>query len=54
MGRRRTGTMHNVYGSNVYRQRVLQTVTPLRVVLLVFRGYDLLKLQPRSWLGLGM
>ena len=49
MGRRRTGTRHgNVYrsvrekqGNVVYRQRVLQTVTSLRVVLLVFRGHDL-------------
>ena len=52
MGRRRTGTRHgNVYrsvrekqGNVVYRQRVLQTVTSLRVVSLVFRGYDLLKI----------
>ena len=52
MGRRRTGTRHgNVYrsirekqGIVVYRQRVLQTVTPLRVVSLVFRGHDLLKI----------
>ena len=44
MGRRRTGTRHgNVYrsvrekqGNVVYRQRVLQTVTSLRVVSLVF------------------
>ena len=52
MGRRRTGTRHgNVYrsvrekqGNVVYRQRVLQTVTSLRVVSLVFQGYDLLKI----------
>ena len=50
MGRRRTGTRHgNVYRSVrekqenvVYRQRVLQTA--LRVVSLVFRGHDLLKI----------
>ena len=49
MGRRRTGNRHgNVYhsvrekqGIVVYRQRVLQTVTSLRVVSLVFRGHDL-------------
>ena len=52
MGRRRTGTRHgDVYrsvrekqGNVVYRQRVLQTVTSLRVVSLVFRGHDLLKI----------
>ena len=51
MGRRRTGTRHNVYrsvrekqGNVVYRQRVLQTVTSLRVVSLVFRGHDLRKI----------
>ena len=52
MGRRRTGNRHgNVYrsvsekqGNVVYRQRVLQTVTSLLVVLLVFRGHDLLKI----------
>ena len=51
MGRRRTGTRHgNVYrrdrekqGIVVYRQRVLQTVRSLRVVSLVFRGHDPLK-----------
>ena len=51
-GRRRTGTRHsNVYRgvrekqrNVVYRQRVLQTVISLRVVSLVFRGYDLLKI----------
>ena len=44
VGRRRTGARHgNVYrgvrekqGNVVYRQRVLQTVTSLRVVLIVF------------------
>ena len=48
---RRTETRHgNVYRrvrekqGNVYRQYVLQTVTSLRVVSLVFRGYDLLKI----------
>ena len=52
MGRRGTGTGRgNVYrsvrekqGNVVYRQRVLQTVTSLRVVSLVFRGHDLLKI----------
>ena len=52
MGRRRTENRHgNVYrsvrekqGIVVYRQRVLQTVTSLRVVSLVFRGHDLLKI----------
>ena len=51
MGRRSTGTRHNVYrsvrekqGNFVYRQRVLQTVTSLRVVSLVFRGHDLQKI----------
>ena len=52
VGRRRTGTRHgNVYrsvrekqGNFVYRQRVLQTVTSLRVVSLVFRGHDLRKI----------
>ena len=51
-GRRRTGTRSgNVYrsvrekqGIVVYRQRVLQTVTSLGVVSLVFRGYNLLKI----------
>ena len=50
VGGRQTGTGHgNVYlsvrekrGIVVYRQRVLQTVTSLAVVLLVFRGHDLL------------
>ena len=52
MGRRRTGTRHgNVYhsvreehGIVVYRQRVLQTVTSLGVVSLVFRESDLQKI----------
>ena len=52
VGRRRTGTRHgNVYSGVtekqrdvVYGQRVLQTVTSLRVVSLVFRGHDLLKI----------
>ena len=52
MGRRRTGTRHgNVYlsvrekqGIVVYRLRVLQTVTSLGVVLLIFRRNDLLKI----------
>ena len=51
MGRHSTGTRHNVYrsvrekqGNFVYRQRVLQTVTSLRVVSLVFRGHDLQKI----------
>ena len=52
MGRRRTGTRHgNVYrsvrekqGVVVYRQRVLQTVASLRVVSLILRGHDLLKI----------
>ena len=51
VGRRRTGTRHgNVYrrvrekqGNFVYWQRVLQTVTSLRVVSLVSRGHDLRK-----------
>ena len=52
VGRRRTGTRHgNVYrnvgekqGNVVYLQRVLQTGTSLRVVSLVFRVHDLLKI----------
>ena len=52
VGRRRTGTRHgNVchsvrekQGIVVYRLHVLQTVTSLRVVSLVFRGHDLLKI----------
>ena len=52
MGRRRTGTRYgNVsrslrekQGNVVYRERVLQTVTSLRVVSLVFRGHDLPKI----------
>ena len=52
-GRRRTGTRNgNVYGSFrekqlgivVYRQRLLQTVASLRVVSLVLRGHDPLKI----------
>ena len=52
VGRRRTGTRHgNLYrsirekqGVVVYRQRVLQTVASLRIVSLVLRGHDLLKI----------
>ena len=52
VGRRRTGTRHgNVHCSVrekqrnvVYRQRVLQTVTSLLVVSLVFREHDLRKI----------
>ena len=51
VGRRRTGTKHNVYrsvrekqGNVVYRQRVLQTVASPRVVSLMFRGHDLQKI----------
>ena len=52
VGRRRTGTRHgNVYrsvkekqGIVVYRQRLLQTVASLRVVSLVLRGHNLLKI----------
>ena len=52
VGRRRTGNRHgNVYrsvrekqGIVVYRQRVLQTVTSLRVVSPVFRGHNPLKI----------
>ena len=52
VGGRRTGTRHgNVYRSVrekreivFYQQRFLQTVTSLRVVSLVFRGHDLLKI----------
>ena len=52
MGRRRTGIRHgNVYrrvrekqGNVVYRHRVLQKVTSLRIVSLVFQGHDLLKI----------
>ena len=52
VGRRRTETRQgNVYrsvrekhGIVVYRQRVLQTVASPRVVSLVFRGHDLLKI----------
>ena len=52
VGRRHTGNSHgNVYrggrekqGIVVYRQRVLQTVTSLRVVSAVFRGHNPLKI----------
>ena len=52
VGRRRTGTRHgNVYRgvtekqrNVVYGQHVLQTVTSLLVVSLVFRGHELLKI----------
>ena len=52
VGRRRTGTRHGIFyrsvrekqGNVVHRQRVLQTVTSLRLVSLVFRGHDLLKI----------
>ena len=52
VGRRRAGTRHgNVYrsvrekqGIVVYRQSVLQTVVSLRVVSLVLRVHDLLKI----------
>ena len=52
VGRRRAGTRHgNVYrsvrekqGIVVYRQSVLQTVASLRVVSLVLRVHDLLKI----------
>ena len=52
MGISRTGNRHgNVYrsvrekqGIVVYRQRVLQKVTSLRVVSLVFLGHNLLKI----------
>ena len=52
MGRGRTRTRPgHVYrsvrekqGHVVYRQRVLQTVTSLRIVSLLFRGHDLLKI----------
>ena len=53
MGRRRTGTrLEKVYrsvrekqGNVVYRQRVLQTVTSVLIIVvsLVFRGHDLRK-----------
>ena len=52
MERRHTGTRHGkVYrsvrekqGIVVYQERVLQTVTSLRVVSRVFRGHELLKI----------
>ena len=37
-------TKELLWGIVVYRQRVLQTVTSLAVVSLVFRGHDLLKI----------
>ena len=37
-------TKELLWGIVVYRQRVLQTMTSLAVVSLVFRGYDLLKI----------
>ena len=56
VGRRRTGTWHgNLYrsvrekqGIVVYQQRVVQTVASLRVVSLVFRGHDLLKIKKNN------
>ena len=39
-----TGSVREKQGHVVYWQRVLQTVTSLRVVLLVCRGHDLLKI----------
>ena len=53
MGRHRRGTRHDNFYRSVrekqgnavqYRQRVLQTVASPRVVSLVFRGHDLLKI----------
>ena len=52
MGTRRKGTRHGNVNRSVgekqeiivYQQRVLQTVSSLRVVSLVFRGHDLLKI----------
>ena len=38
-------TKELLWGIVVYRQRVLQTVTSLAVVSLVFRGHDLLKIE---------
>ena len=40
-------TKELLWGIVVYRQRVLQTVTSLAVVSLVFRGHDLLNSNPR-------
>ena len=37
-------TKELLWGIVVYRQRVLQTLTSLAVVSLVFRGHDLLKI----------
>ena len=49
--RRRTRTTHGIFTVASEKNRellfigyILQTVTSLRVVLLVFRGYDLLKI----------
>ena len=53
MGRHRRGTRYDNFYRSVrekqgnavqYRQRVLQTVASPRVVSLVFRGHDLLKI----------
>ena len=45
MGKRQTErSVREKQGIVVYRQRVLQTVTSLGVVSLVFRGHDLLKI----------
>ena len=45
MGKRQTElSVREKEGIVVYRQRVLQTVTSLGVVSLVFRGHDLLKI----------
>ena len=38
-------TKELLWGIVVYRQRVLQTLTSLAVVSLVFRGHDLLKIE---------
>ena len=45
VGKRQTElSVREKQGIVVYRQRVLQTVTSLGVVSLVFRGHDLLKI----------
>ena len=45
VGKRQTElSVREKQGIVVYRQRVLQTVTSLRVVSLVFRGHDLLEI----------
>ena len=45
MGKRQTErSVREKQGIVVYRQRVLQTVTSLRAVSLVFRGHDLPKI----------